>query len=110
MGSYASSAGDSLDENGIFCPKLGTLHKWGGLEGRYPRPSRLRSALREHFDLMVEHGLLTHWRCEALSDDSSLGFQEILDSRIEVGLSHQQLRSLQNVPTYDLLADDDGFA
>ena len=110
MGSYSSSAGDSLDEEGIFCPKLGTLHKWGGLEGRYPRPSRLRSALREHFDLMVEHGLLTHWKCDALADESSLGFQEILDARIEVGLSHQQLRSLQNAPAYDLLAEEGEIA
>jgi len=95
MGSYTSIADDRVDDDGVFKPKIGTLYKWGGLEGRYQRPSQLKTLLRETFTLMKGHGLITHWDCREVEDDVSISMNDLLDLRIEVGLSKNQLQSLK---------------
>ena len=57
----------------MFMAKLNVnqLDVVSGLEGRFGRPRALSKKLRECFDLMVEHGLLRTWRCDAIMPDSS---------------------------------------
>ena len=95
MGSYTSVMEDRVNEEGVFKPKIGTLYKWAGLEGRHNRPYRLREVLTETFDLMKSHGLITHWACKELMPESNTNWQELLDARVELGLSREQLKSLK---------------
>ncbi|MEC9398843.1 MAG: hypothetical protein VX475_14540 [Myxococcota bacterium] len=95
MGSYTSISDDRVNDDGVFKPKIGTLYKWGGLEGRYQRPSQLKTLLRETFTLMKGHGLITHWDCHEVEDDVSISMTDLLELRIEVGLSKNQLQSLK---------------
>lgn len=105
MGSYTNSPPDQVNERGVFSPKIGTLCKWSGLEGRFVRPDRLKKKFREAFDKMKAQGLLTYWKCEALDDDSSLTYEKLLDERIEVGLCKEQLDSLVGSSSPKLLED-----
>ena len=95
MGSYTRIKQDRVDKDGVFKPRIGTLYKWSGLEGRHSRPYRLREVMAEAFDLMKSHGLLTRWECPELMPDSGSTWQDLLRARVELGLAHEQLESLR---------------
>jgi hypothetical protein len=44
---------------------------------------------------MKGHGLITHWDCHEVEDDVSISMTDLLELRIEVGLSKNQLQSLK---------------
>ena len=95
MGSYTSVEADRVSGEGRFCPKLGTLYNWSGLEASYQRPSRLKRFFRETLELMVQHGLLREWSCEALDSGARVTSDELRDTRVEVVFSSKQLDSLR---------------
>ena len=96
MSAYTQIKEDQLDRNGVFSPRLGSLCKWSGLEGKFQRPSRLKRVLVEIFDNFKKQGLVTHWVCEPLHRRKALSFEELYELRVEVGLSKSQLLALTN--------------
>ncbi len=89
---------DRLAADGSLTISIKVIYEWSGLEGRFGRPHALSKKLRECFDLMVEHGLLRTWRCDAIMPDSSgLLFEDLLEETIVITFGQAQLESLEHL-------------
>lgn len=89
---------DRLAADGSLTVSIKVIYEWSGLEGRFGRPFVLSKKLRECFDLMVEHGLLRTWRCDAIMPDASgMMFEDLLAQTITITFGQAQLESLEHL-------------
>ena len=94
MGAYTQIDQDRVQADGTFHPRLWTLHDWAGMENTYVKAKRVRQRFIEALELMVEHGLLISWRCEALQEERrQASLEELKRARISVRFSQEQLEN-----------------
>ena len=91
MSAYTHVDGDKLSADGTFSPRLWTLHQWAGMERGRVRINRVCERFREALDLMVNHGLLENWHCEALREGASPSMDELREARVKVWFTSDQL-------------------
>ena len=77
---------DQVSDQGVFCPRLGVLYDWSGLDAPHAKVKRIRKHFREALGQMVEKGLLLDWSCDVLEDKHDANLQEMLDARVKVVL------------------------
>ena len=92
MGAYSSVPGERLEANGVFAPKLSTLYEWSGMERGYRKVKRIREQFVDAFERMFEAGLIEQWKCDDLSSDTSISFEELMTKRVGVRFPEAQLR------------------
>lgn len=85
----------SIQPDGSFAVRLSTLYEWAGLEHQAPRntPGRLSKQIVKALEKMREVGLLTQWRCEALTGSKQSSFAKLEEATLEVQFDEAQLQT-----------------